>query len=155
MTVKYAGLIKHGCSRKGKETREYLIWMGIRKRVHNKRCRIYRYYGGRGIRICKRWDDFRKFLKDMGPCPSPRHSIDRKNSDGDYKPSNCRWATKSEQMRNKSDNVNLTLYGRTLCIAAWAEATGIPVATIRKRYYADYPVEKILHVGKLSTRWRK
>lgn len=70
-----------------------------------KRCgsgfRQRQYYADRGITVCKRWDAYETFLADMGRRPSPDHSIDRINNDGNYEPSNCRWATRSEQQRNK------------------------------------------------------
>lgn len=152
--MKYGSLIKHGASRKGRPAREYLIWCGIRKRINDTRCRIYPYYGGRGIKLCDRWQDFANFLTDMGPRPSPQHSIERIDSNGDYAPGNCRWATRTEQMRNKRDNRRLTLNGETRCVAEWAERLGISVNTIRKRVYSGYTDAQALHVGKHSTRWR-
>jgi hypothetical protein len=153
--VKYAGLIKHGASRHGAQTREYGIWLGMRQRCNNSSNKLYRYYGGKGVKLCARWNTFADFLADMGPCPSALHSIDRIDSNGNYEPSNCRWATKKEQVRNKSDNRRLTLNGVTRCVAEWAEVLGISVNTIRKRVYLGYTDEQALHVGKHSTRWRK
>src|SRR4051812_19002765 len=123
--MKYAGLIKHGECRRGQESREYMIWSGIRKRIYDTGCKIYPYYGGRGIKLCDRWQDFNNFLADMDRRPSKDHSIDRIDSNGDYSPENCRWATRKEQMRNKSDNVLLTLNGETYCVAEWAERLGL------------------------------
>lgn len=79
---------------------EYRCWVGMRQRCLDKQYKGYKNHGGRGIKICKRWDSFTMFLEDMGPRPSREYSIDRINNDGNYQPSNCRWATKKEQARN-------------------------------------------------------
>lgn len=82
---------------------EYRIWTGILARCSNPALRAYPRYGGRGISVCDRWkEDFGNFYKDMWPRPSGKHSIDRIDCDGDYEPSNCRWATQAQQAANKS-----------------------------------------------------
>lgn len=83
-------------------TRTYRIWVNMKTRCSNPRASNYPYYGGRGIRVCRRWRNFESFLADMAPCPSPKHTLDRINSDGDYEPSNCRWATMREQCANRA-----------------------------------------------------
>lgn len=87
----------HGLSR----TTENTIWRGMTRRCTNKNDISWKYYGGRGISICKRWSKFENFLADMGKRPSRNHSIDRINNDGNYEPGNCRWATSREQHANK------------------------------------------------------
>ena len=83
---------------------EYRIWSGILARCNNSAVKSYPRYGGRGIQVCDRWsEDFRNFYDDMGPRPSDRHSIDRIDNDGNYEPSNCRWATPDVQAKNKGD----------------------------------------------------
>jgi hypothetical protein len=80
----------------------YTTWRGMRERCQYLKHVAYDRYGGRGIRVCERWDgDFRAFVEDMGPKPTAQHSIDRIDPDGNYEPSNCRWATASEQNSNK------------------------------------------------------
>lgn len=99
----------HLNARKGQRTTEYQIWESIKKRCLNPRNRAYARYGGRGISICDRWrDDFQAFLSDVGARPSLEHSIDRIDNDGHYEPGNVRWATKSEQARNRRDEHILT-----------------------------------------------
>ena len=102
----------------------------------------YNNYGGRGISVCKRWHSFSAFFEDMGRRPSRHHSIDRINNDSDYEPSNCRWATQSEQANNKRSTVTLTVDGETLSLTAWAQRTGIPAPTIRKRLKSGWDDKK-------------
>lgn len=97
-----AKLSKKRFTKHGKyQTAEYTIWVGMIQRCENPKSFAYSYYGGRGIRVCERWRLFENFLEDMGPRTSQSHSIDRINNDGNYEPSNCRWATPKEQSNNQ------------------------------------------------------
>ena len=100
-----------GCTRGGKRThgegsskhrsREYSSWAGMIRRCYNQNISDYKYYGGRGIRVCDRWrKSYMNFLADMGRCPTEL-SIDRINNDGNYEPSNCRWADRITQSNNR------------------------------------------------------
>lgn len=91
-----------------KEHPLYRIWVGMKTRCYNVKSKDYPLYGGRGIKVCDRWvNSFQSFADDMGERPSSNHSIDRfPDNDGNYEPSNCRWATPAEQSKNKRPNVS-------------------------------------------------
>jgi hypothetical protein len=92
---------RHGDAVGGRVTPELTSWMGMNNRCNNPRGQDYKDYGGRGIRICERWKLYENFLADLGRKPSPRHSIDRIDVNGDYEPENCCWATPVQQRRNQ------------------------------------------------------
>ena len=113
----------HGKSR----TEEYVIWKAIWQRCTNPKHIQYCDYGARGITVCKRWrgrNGFRNFLADMGPRPKG-YTIERRENKKGYEPSNCHWATPTAQNRNKRNNLLITAFGKTQCLAAWAEECGL------------------------------
>ena len=132
---KSCGIATHGETsviKHGKRTREYVAWRHMRTRCGNLKCADYPDYGGRGIKVCERWlHSFENFLADMGRKPSPRHSIDRIDVNGNYEPGNVRWSTETQQARNKR---NSKLNAEKVAeIRALAE-TGITRRELAKRY---------------------
>lgn len=111
----------HGLSK----TSTYDIWNGIKARCFNPNNDAYKYYGKRGITMCERWkDSFENFLEDMGMRPSDEYSIDRIDFNGNYEPKNCKWATRIEQARNKSNNRLIKYGNHTKTFAEWVEIFG-------------------------------
>lgn len=114
--------VKHGRSK----SQEFEIWSGMQTRCYNSKAKAFKRYGGRGITICNRWkESFVNFLSDMGPRPSPIHSIERIDNDGNYEQGNCYWATREEQANNKGNNRHITINGVTKTIAQWSRDTGL------------------------------
>ncbi len=135
----------HGASPRGHLTAEYRAWRGMKTRCTNKNEPSYRYYGGRGISVSEQWlNDFQAFLADMGPRPSSQHSIERIDNSGNYEPSNCRWASRSEQAANKRNNRLITHDGLTLPISEWARQHGLKAGTLRRRIVNRWPMSKAL-----------
>ena len=122
-------------SRHGKcRTDEYNVWSHMINRCGNPKDAAYHNYGGRGITVCERWRNcFEAFLEDMGLKPSSSHSIDRINNDGDYEPSNCRWATRDEQQNNTRRNLRITFNGETHTLKQWSKIVGIPYPALLAR----------------------
>lgn len=114
--------LKHGHSKVGFTSPEYKTWCNMKERCCTEDNKSYKYYGGRGIKICERWiNSFENFFEDMGKKPSTAHSIERDDVNGNYEPSNCRWATKKEQAGNTRTNVWLEYEGKKMTITNWAK----------------------------------
>lgn len=125
--------MKHGDAGANRSN-EYSAWAAMVKRCNNATDPSYKNYGGRGISVCKRWEDsYENFLHDMGKRPSDNHSLDRfPDNNGNYEPSNCRWATVKEQNRNKRDNVYLEYGGASKVLQDWAIHLGVSPPSISR-----------------------
>jgi len=134
-----ARCFKHG----GNGTREHRTWQSMLRRCETPTTPSFRYYGGRGIKVCARWHDFAVFLADMGPRPAGT-SLDRINNDGDYEPGNCRWATPLIQSRNSRHNRILEFRGESHCVSEWAEILGVPPLRLMMRLHRGASIEETL-----------
>ncbi len=126
---------KHGGARRiVRRDVEFVAWASALGRCNNPKNQKFPLYGGRGIKVCARWADaYASFLADMGRKPSPAHSLDRIDVNGDYAPNNCRWATASQQARNRQRNRLITINGVTRCLTEWEEVVGINHGTVKRR----------------------
>lgn len=119
--------------------------MGMIMRCENPKEKAWKDYGGRGIKVCDRWrDSFEAFLEDMGEPPSRDHCIERVDNNGNYEPSNCIWATMSEQLRNRRNTCFLTAFGETLCVEDWSKRYGIHRNTLKNRLDRGWDIEKAI-----------
>ena len=121
---------RHGMT----ETSEYTSWEGMKRRCFNPNYKKYASWGGRGITVCDRWkNSFENFFADMGLKPSPDHSLDRIDNNGNYQKNNCRWATKEQQVNNRKNNRLITIDGVTLNVKQWEKKKGFKTNVITKR----------------------
>jgi hypothetical protein len=107
----------------------------------------YAQYGGRGITVCDRWkgeNGYANFIEDMGERTDLKLTIERENVNGNYEPSNCVWATRKQQGRNRRTNREVTIGGRTQCVAAWAEEMGVTFASFWQRLKNEWSEEELL-----------
>lgn len=127
---------------------EYNTWADMKHRCLNPKRNCYARYGGRGISICERWLEcragFKNFLLDMGTKPTPEHELDRIDNNGNYCPENCRWATCTQQSRNRRSNRLETYNDETLCLAEWAERFGLPRRIVEGRLNLGWDIHRTL-----------
>jgi len=126
----------------------YDTWVGLKQRCHNPKNPRYVDYGARGITVCDRWrgdDGFKNFLEDMGPRPSPKHSLDRIKNELGYSKENCRWADDNTQGGNKRNSVLLTYNGKTQCVGAWERELGLGVGVIHGRLKMGWSAEDCIN----------
>jgi hypothetical protein len=129
------GNLTHGEARTGRITPEYRAWRNMLTRCTlPPDDRAYKYYVGRGIRVCERWRiSFVNFLNDVGRRPSPQHSIDRIDVNGNYEPGNVRWATRMQQAWNKQSNFLYTLDDEPISMREMARYLAIPHSTLQAK----------------------
>jgi len=122
----------------------HVLWKKIRARCYNQNDPAYSNYGGRGIKLCERWQSFENFYHDMGVRPSGM-SIERIDNNGDYCPSNCKWATATEQGNNKRNNIWITALGSCMTVSQWAEKVGVKRGTLARRFYLGWDHPRIVN----------
>jgi hypothetical protein len=150
--------------------REYNIWAMMRQRCTNPNAANYVNYGGRGITVDPRWKKFAAFIADMGPAPSPKHTLNRRDNDGPYSPENCVWSDVETQQNNRRNNVFVEAFGQRLTVAQWARKTGLTRDMIRHRIFVmgmapeealkakrmshvQFPVEQLTLEGEVVCRY--
>jgi len=141
---------------KNRYPKEYRVWLNIKFRCYNPKCKNYKYYGGRGILMDDAWkEDFLLFLNGVGRSPSPEHSLDRIENDKGYIPGNVRWALKDVQMRNTRHNHWISYNGQKMILSDWAIFFGVQPTNLLKsikrhsfEYMYKYYSGEIDRVGK-------
>lgn len=137
----------HGCGGRKKKTRAYNAWRAMMQRCYNENFIRFPNYGGRGITVCERWrGSFVNFLEDMGEAPTNKHSIDRfPNVNGNYEPSNCRWATREQQDKGKTSNVWIEHDGKKMIKADWARHLGMKISSFNGALRRKHTIEEIIN----------
>ena len=117
----------------------------MKKRCESPKSDSYENYGGRGIKVCERWQTFENFLADMGQRPTSDHTIERIDLDGNYEPNNCIWIPRREQFLNMRKSVKITINGDTRIVAEWARLYKINPYTVYDRLDAGWsPADAVL-----------
>lgn len=156
--------MKHGHKRRGATSAEYKTWLGMKSRCYRPANKDYANWGAKGIRVCDRWlHDFPAFLADMGPKPTPKHTIDRLDSSKDYAPDNCRWATAQQQgAENRKGFVPVVVNGvHFIKIADACRHFGVGPTTVNERLKSGIPMDEAFNPNRLKSRrtkesyWRK
>lgn len=139
--------LQHGHARRSTKnagTGTYRAWAAMKARCQRPTAENFHNYGGRGITVCERWQNFKNFLEDMGERP-PGLTLERKNNNAGYSKENCCWTTQKEQQRNRRNNRLVQSNGKLVPLVVAAEESGIPIANVKERIYRyGWTVEKAL-----------
>lgn len=139
---------KHGLS----GTRQHKVWSMMLERCENQNNQDYKDYGGRGIKVCPAWHSFETWWMDMKDGYSDNLTIDRIDTNGNYEPGNCRWATVKEQANNRRHNHRVTHNGKTQTLAEWAADAGIQQRTLSKRLHCGWTTKDALTIQPWTVR---
>ena len=126
-------------------TPEHKAWNQLKVRCTAPKSKYFHLYGGRGITVCDRWLKFENFYADVGPRPSPKHSLDRINVNGNYEPGNVRWTTMKVQQRNRTNNRHLEWAGMSMTLAEWCERAEMNYKTVHTRLTDGWPWPQALY----------
>lgn len=130
----------HGLS----HSREHNKWCSMLARVYNKNVLSYKHYGGRGIGVCERWNNFENFLEDMGKCPDGM-TLERLDNNGNYEPGNCAWKSRMDQANNKRNNIFIEYIGKRQTMTQWARDLNLKFPTLWARINKlGWPLERAL-----------
>ena len=135
--------MKHGHSPRSGKSKAYCSWRSMMQRCYREKDKNYQWYGAKGVIVYHLWHDFQNFLADMGEPPEGM-TLDRKDNSGNYGPWNCRWATRTEQIRNRSNTVKVEFLGKIRPLAEWAEIVGINFNCLRRRLSLGWSVKDSL-----------
>ena len=135
-------------------TKTYRTWESMKRRCHSPKSDKFQWYGARGIEVCASWrESFTSFLADMGECPEGM-TLDRINNDGNYEPSNCRWATRLSQANNMRSNLAIVVHGETMTVSEASRRFGIRAFTIYRRLDRGWSHERAATEAPLKE-WRR
>jgi hypothetical protein len=123
---------------------EYRVWNQMRQRCDNPNNEKYPIYGARGIKVCKRWENFLLFIEDMGSRPSKFHTIERVDNSLGYEPSNCVWSTKKEQARNRRSNRIVRIGNKSACLQEWCDLIGVRHCNVLRSVRNGNQIDSVL-----------
>lgn len=143
-----ARYVKHGLrggALRDKKPPELKVWEGMVDRCTNPKNKDWKWYGGKGVTLCAEWrDNPATFIAHIGPRPSPKHSVDRIDGTKGYEPGNVRWATMTEQARNRSNNRMVEVAGVSMCLVVAAETVGLPYTVVKNRLAKGWTEQRAL-----------